>query len=74
MSMITVRAVLATLPAVTTEPHPMAVEGTLHDFKRANDKTKNGHFYHYAQKGQLFWCHTEATTKSRKANAMFLKK
>jgi hypothetical protein len=69
MSMITVRAVLATLPAVTTEPHPMAIEGTLHDFKRANDKRKNGGIYHYAQKGQLYWCRTEVSDKIHRANS-----
>lgn len=64
MSLKLARTILATLPVVATEPHPMAVEGTLHDFKRANDKTKNGKFYHYAQKGQLFWC--KAETKASK--------
>jgi hypothetical protein len=74
MSMITIRAVLATLPATTIEPHPMAVEGTLYDFKRANDKTKNGNIYHYAQRGQLFWCRSEASDRIYKDNKVFAKK
>lgn len=59
-SMKTPRTIIATLPADLDEPHPQAVEGTAHDFKRANDKHYGGKMNHYAQKGQLFYVPSEA--------------
>lgn len=58
MSMQICRTVLATLPANLKDVHPMAIEGTLYDSKRANDKHVGKGVIHYAQKGQLYFVKT----------------
>ena len=59
MSMAQFRGILATLPANLKDAHPMAIEGTLYDSKRANDKHKGNGVIHYAQKGQLYFVKTK---------------
>jgi hypothetical protein len=55
MSMQLARTVLASLSSNVDVPHPMAKEGTLHDYKRANDKKRGRMIVHYAAKGQVFF-------------------
>jgi penicillin V acylase-like amidase (Ntn superfamily) len=55
MSMQNARTVLNSLSPNVDIPHPMAVEGTLHDYKRANDKKRGRMIVHYAAKGQVFF-------------------
>jgi hypothetical protein len=64
MTMIMARTVLKGLTIDVDIKHPWAVEGNLHDFKRANDKSVGTNVVHYAQKGQLYFVYVK-TQKGR---------
>jgi hypothetical protein len=55
MNMQIARQALNSIPSNCEDVHPMAVEGNLHDFIRANDKAAGLTVQHYANKGGLFY-------------------
>ena len=55
MCLTTARSVLRTMNSNVDVPHPQAKEGNLHDYKRANDKSRGRMIVHYATRNGLFF-------------------
>jgi hypothetical protein len=68
------RKVLISLPGNNNEVHPMAKEGTLHDFIRASDKSFGDSVQTYAQKGELFYVKTPIGSNERRILAKRLQR
>lgn len=56
------RSVLNTMSANVDVPHPQAIEGSLYDYKRANDKKRGRMIVHYAAKGQIYYVKLDEKT------------
>jgi len=66
MTMHNARLILNSIDVSCPEQHPLAVEGTMHDFLRANDKVPGQFVQHYAQKGVLYYVKSPLRGQSRR--------
>lgn len=66
MTMQNARLILNSISSDCPENHPLAVEGTMHDFLRANDKVPGKFVQHYAQKGVLYYVKSPLRSQDRR--------